>query len=157
MTMKISKVVYPTDFSQHSLYALRYAREFSEAFRSQLHCIHVVEGIYTYEAGIPAESGGVLPVGGDMLELAKQRMDEFAEKFLADLEVPPETKVLSGNAFVEIINYTRQINADLIVLSTHGRSGLAHALMGSVTEKVVRKAPCPVLTIRHPEHEFVMP
>jgi nucleotide-binding universal stress UspA family protein len=157
MAINLNKVVYPTDFSEFSRYALRYAREFATAFRAELHCIHVVEGIYTYEAGIPAEDGGILPVGGDMLELATQRMKQFAEVYLADLEVPPVTEVLEGKPFLGIIDYARKTKADLIVLGTHGRSGLSHALLGSTTEKIVRKAPCPVLSIRHPEHEFTMP
>ena len=66
-------------------------------------------------------------------------------------------EVLMGHPFVEIIRYAREQDVDCIVLGTHGRSGLSHLLLGSVAERVVRKAPCPVLTVRHPEHEFVMP
>lgn len=157
MAIQMNKVVYPTDFSEFSRYALRYAREFSEAFRAELHCIHVVEGFYTYEAGIPGDEGTVLPIGGNMIDLAGQQMRQFADVYLAGLEVPPITRVLSGNAFVEIIRYAREVEADLIVIGTHGRSGLSHMLLGGTTEKVVRKAPCPVLSIRHPEHEFTMP
>ena len=62
-----------------------------------------------------------------------------------------------GAPFLEIIRYAKENDVDLIVLGTHGRSGLAHVLLGSVAERVVRKSPCPVLTVRHPEHEFVMP
>jgi nucleotide-binding universal stress UspA family protein len=71
----------------------------------------------------------------------------------------PEGNLDSGDGkpFVEIIHAARADNVDLIVIGTHGRTGLAHALMGSVAEKVVRKASCPVLTIKHPEHEFLMP
>jgi len=68
-----------------------------------------------------------------------------------------ETIVIEGVPFAEIIKKAREYKVDLIVLGTHGRTGLSHAIMGSVAEKVVRKAPCPVLTIRHPEHDFVMP
>ena len=67
------------------------------------------------------------------------------------------TKVLNGVPFVEIIRYARESEMDLIVMGTHGRTGLGHLLIGSVTERVVRKSPCPVLTVKHPEHEFVMP
>ena len=62
-----------------------------------------------------------------------------------------------GSPFVEIVRYAKSENIDLIVMGTHGRGPIAHMLLGSVAEKVVRKAPCPVLTVRHPEHEFVMP
>jgi len=65
--------------------------------------------------------------------------------------------VARGIPAEEIVDFARNNEIDLIVMSTHGRTGLKHVLMGSTTEKVVRKAPCPVLSIRHPEHEFVMP
>jgi nucleotide-binding universal stress UspA family protein len=65
--------------------------------------------------------------------------------------------VIRGTPFVEIVRYAREQNVDLIVMGTHGRTGLEHALIGSVTEKVVRKAPCPVLTVRPEGHQFVMP
>jgi nucleotide-binding universal stress UspA family protein len=58
---------------------------------------------------------------------------------------------------MEIIRYARQHTIDMIVIATHGRTGLKHVLLGSVAEKIVRKSPCPVLTIRHPKQEFVMP
>lgn len=62
-----------------------------------------------------------------------------------------------GKGFLEIILAAKEENVDLIVMGTHGRTGLSHVLMGSTAEKVVRMAPCPVLTVKHPEHEFVMP
>jgi nucleotide-binding universal stress UspA family protein len=64
---------------------------------------------------------------------------------------------LNGVPFVEIIRYARESGMDLIVMGAHGRTGLGHLLIGSVTERVVRKSSCPVLTVKHPEHEFVMP
>jgi nucleotide-binding universal stress UspA family protein len=64
---------------------------------------------------------------------------------------------LCGSPFMEIVAYAKAQNIDLIVLGTHGRGPIAHMLMGSVAERVVRKAPCPVLTVRNPEHEFIGP
>ena len=72
-----------------------------------------------------------------------------------DIEV--ERLVLEGPAFVEIVRYGKEQNIDLMVLGTHGRGAIAHMLLGSVAEKVVRKAPCPVLVVRDEEHDFVMP
>jgi nucleotide-binding universal stress UspA family protein len=64
-------------------------------------------------------------------------------------------KLVTGNTFLEIIQAARDGGVELIIMGTHGRTGLAHVLIGSVAEKVVREAPCPVLTVKHPEHEFV--
>ena len=68
-----------------------------------------------------------------------------------------QTEVGVRAPFTEIIRFAKDKDIDLIVMGTHGHTGLAHVLLGSVAEKVVRKAPCPVLTVRHPEHEFVHP
>jgi nucleotide-binding universal stress UspA family protein len=65
-------------------------------------------------------------------------------------ELPAEAEVRSGDAVAEIIDYAEVVNADLIVMATHGRSGLSHMLMGSTAEQVIRKALCPVLTLKHP-------
>ncbi len=85
-------------------------------------------------------------------QLEAQLSPEERVKYQAHLEL-----VNGMSEFVEIIRYAREKNIDLLVLGTHGRGAIAHMLMGSVAEKIVRKAPCPVLTVRHPEHEFVMP
>ena len=65
--------------------------------------------------------------------------------------------VVVGIPFMEIIHAAKELNSDMIIMGTHGRTGLQHVLMGSVAEKVVRRAPCPVLTVKHPDHEFKMP
>jgi nucleotide-binding universal stress UspA family protein len=87
-----------------------------------------------------------------------------AQEELDRLEVPGAEQVRqvvrevqSGPPFVEIVRYAKEHDVDLIVMGTHGRTGIAHALIGSVAEKVVRKAPCPVLTVRPEGHQFVMP
>ena len=72
-----------------------------------------------------------------------------------DLRIIPQ--VGEGTPFEEIVRFAREKDIDLIVMGTHGHTGLAHLFLGSVAEKVVRRAPCPVLTVRHPEHEFVHP
>jgi nucleotide-binding universal stress UspA family protein len=79
----------------------------------------------------------------------------LAREQLPQLKV--QCLVREGTPFYEIITCAKELEVDLIILGTHGRGPFAHMLMGSVAEKVVRKAPCPVLTVRHPEHEFVHP
>ncbi|MFQ5490940.1 MAG: universal stress protein [Phycisphaerae bacterium] len=157
MAIKIQKLLYPTDFSETSLHALKYARDFAETFDAQLHCVHVVDEAFQYWTAMGPESVPVGIAAEDLITVAEQHMDQFSDEHLVGLKYAPVTKVVVGQPFREIIAYARDITADLIVLSTHGRSGLSWVLMGSTAEKVVRKSPCPVLTIRHPEHEFVMP
>jgi len=155
--IKISKVLYPTDFSETALHALKYAREFTETFDAHLHCVHVVDEAYQYWTAMGPESVPVGVAAEDLLSIAEEQMQGFADEYLVGLKYVPVTKVLVGSPFKEVITYARDNTIDVIVVGTHGRSGLSWMLMGSTAEKIVRKAPCPVLTVRHPEHEFVMP
>jgi nucleotide-binding universal stress UspA family protein len=121
-------------------------------FGASLHLLHVIESpvVYGWEVYNPAL------VRDNVEKLAREQLG----KVLTDAEIAKyrvELVTLAGSAFVEIVRYAREKDIDLIVMGTHGRGLIAHMLMGSVAEKVVRKAPCPVLTVRHPEHEFVMP
>ncbi len=152
----IRRILWPTDFSELSLYALRYARNVVEVRKAELHCLHVVDEGYQYLAMGP----DAVPIGppiDDVVTSAEGHLGEYLDAHLGDADFPVLRTVLSGQPFHEIILYARQHAIDLIVLGTHGRTGLKHALLGSVAEKVVRKAPCPVLSIRHPDQEFEMP
>jgi len=153
--IKLENILYATDFSELSLHALKYARSFAEAHGAKLHCVHVVDETYQY--WMSADPDGV-PAGvptAKLIEQAKRKLADFVAEHLSGQAV--RTQVRLGRPFVEIITYARENGIDLIVLTTHGRSGLKHALMGSTAERVVRKAPCAVLTVRHPQHDFVMP
>jgi nucleotide-binding universal stress UspA family protein len=157
--MNINKILYPTDFSEYSIAALPYAVGLSEQNKSELHCLHVVD--------VPHEelmrNGYIIPLmtlpeipGSEVIRLAQEHLD----RFVADNVVSAKSlvkEVIAGNPFVEIIRYARCHAIDLIVMGTHGHSALASMLLGSVAEKVVRKAPCPVLTVRDPRHRFKMP
>jgi nucleotide-binding universal stress UspA family protein len=155
--IKLSRILYPTDFSELSTYALRYALSFSEAYKAKLHCLHVVDEAYQYWAAMGPDGVPLGPATEDVMESAEKEMEDFAAENLTGINVEVVKKVIIGRPFMEIIRYARAQDMDLIVLATHGRTGLSHVLLGSVAERVVRKAPCPVLSIRHPEHEFVMP
>jgi nucleotide-binding universal stress UspA family protein len=89
-------------------------------------------------------------------DAARARLQEL----IADADpgaVPAEPVVVTSNApALAIVGYAKEANVDLIVMGTHGRGAVAHLLVGSVAERVVRCAPCPVLTVRHPEHEFIV-
>ena len=96
---------------------------------------------------------------GDYIEELKTSEEEPLKKLPASSSDVPEDVVRAtrqGPPFLEILRYAKEVDADLIVMGTHGRSGLVQMLIGSVAEKIVRKAPCPVLTVRPDQHEFVM-
>jgi nucleotide-binding universal stress UspA family protein len=154
--IQINKILVPTDFSEFSKHAVRYGCEFARRFSAQLHLLNVVEDIYPL---IP-EPGMMYPAAATYLmelqDLAKKNFEKFPP---ADWMqgIDDVRNVVTGTPFVEIIRYARENDIDLVVIGTHGRSGLVHVLMGSVAERVVRKSPCPVLTVRPEGHGFVMP
>lgn len=155
--IQLNRILVPVDFSDFGKHALRYGCEFARRFGSDLHLLHVVEDIYPM---VP-EAGMMLPVQGDYLAELQTSARKALEKIpeadwshgLADII----RHVSTGPPFLEIIRYAKEHDIDLIVVGTHGRSGLVHMLMGSVAEKIVRKSPCPVLTVRPEGHDFVMP
>ena len=155
--IKIQRILFPSDFSDLSLQGLRYARSFAEAYESELHVLHVVDEASLYWMAMGPNSLPVGPSTEELVEISRKEMGKFVEEHLGGAKFTVVTEVAMGRPFMEIIRYAREQEIDLIVIGTHGRSGLQHALLGSVAEKVVRKAPCPVLTIRDPEHDFVMP
>ena len=152
----IKKVLIATDFSEASEAAVEYAKLVAGAFGAQLHILHVLEDLaahaWTTEVYVAALPG----VHEEMQRQAQERLD---------LVLTPEERtkysavvvLRSGSPFVEVVRYARDEGMDLIVLGTHGRGAIAHMLLGSVAERVVRKAHCPVMTIRQPEHAFEMP
>ncbi len=157
MSIRFEELLFPTDFSDLAASALEYARQLADTFDGQLHCLHVVDDAYQYWSAMGPESVPVGPPREDLLELGRTRMEKFRAERLADMRRSPVTHVTMGRPFAEIIAYTREHDINLIVMGTHGRGAIAHMLLGSTTEKVVRKSPCAVLTVRASEHEFVMP
>jgi nucleotide-binding universal stress UspA family protein len=157
--IKIEKILVPTDFSKFSTHALNYAVVFARNFNARIILLHITS---------EKEMDAIRQVSpylepGKLEDLLRER--ESDDRKQLDAFIPPEMKKgievemvhKVGIPFVEIIKTAKEKAVDVIVIATHGRSGLSHILFGSVAEKVVRKAPCPVLSIRHPEHEFVMP
>lgn len=148
--IRLQQILVPTDFSEYSDKALRYGVAFADQFGAALHLLHVV--------GHPTEYGftGVAGLQEELRAKASARMDEIAGMW-TEYNFPVHREILVGSPFVEIVRYAKSASTDMIVMGTHGRGPITHTLLGSVAEKVVRKSPCPVLTVRHPEHEFVMP
>jgi len=153
----LKKILVATDFSEPSEAALSYGRELARNFGASLTVLNVVDNILTRAYG----SDGMVLVDPELqreIESAAQRqidtvLFEEDRKTLGAIGVT----VTSNSAPGTIVTYARDNGIDLIVMGTHGRGAVAHLLMGNVAERVVRTAPCPVLTVRHPEHEFVLP
>jgi universal stress protein A len=143
--MQIRQILAPTDFSACSKQAVACAYELAQAFGAKLALLHVVEDLPSYIGFIP-------PAGAAMLlaDLERQaRLDlveVLPEAEAAEVEVTRQ--VIVGSPSHEIIKVAAAEKVDLIVIATHGRTGFSHLVMGSVAERVVRTAPCPVLTIR---------
>jgi nucleotide-binding universal stress UspA family protein len=154
--IKLDRILVPTDLSEFSKHALRYGCEFANRFNAELHLLTVVQDVV---AMVP-EPGMAFPAPGEYL----QELQQASRKALDELPDPALLRgatvvrdVRVGTPFLEIVRYAKESAIDLIVIGTHGRSGLAHVLLGSTAEKIVRKAPCPVLTVRPEGHDFVMP
>jgi nucleotide-binding universal stress UspA family protein len=152
----LHRILVPTDFSKHSQNALSYGAAFAEKFGATLYLLHVVKDLALFIPDAITVTPPISPPVDQLTAAVRGALDRLiADNQLGRLGARAEVR--EGSPFYEIIRFARDQNIDLIVMGTHGHSGLAHVLMGSVTEKVVRKAPCPVLTVRHPEHEFVHP
>ena len=154
--IKLNRILVPSDFSENARCALEYGCAFCEQFGAELHLLHVLQDLV---AMVP-EPGLAFPPPGDYMDELRESAEKGLEELLDESREQGKTIVRAtrqGPPFLEIVRYAKECDIDLIVLATHGRTGLAHMLLGSVAEKVVRKSPCPVLTVRPSEHQFVMP
>jgi nucleotide-binding universal stress UspA family protein len=154
--LTLKTVLVPTDFSDASESALRFGKAMAEAFGASLHVVHVMEDLLAHAWAAEVYVSSMPQLRDEIEKESRQRLgalltDGEKQQFRA------ETALLAGNPFLEIIRYAKAHDVDLIVMGTHGRGPIAHMLLGSVAEKVVRKSPCPVLTVREAQHEFVMP
>jgi universal stress protein A len=152
----LKRILTPTDFSKSSENALLYAVAFAEKFGSKLYLLHVVQDLTWFIPEAILVAPAAVPPLEEFRTAARTALDRVVKQMKLP-GIPIQAEVGEGAPFEAIIRFAREQDIDLIVMGTHGHTGLAHMLMGSVAEKVVRKAPCPVLTVRHPEHEFVHP
>ena len=143
-----TRILVPTDFSEQSDAALAYGRVLAARFGSTLHLLHVIES--------PLATG---PLGAEVYvpdtPATQQALFEKASSFLEHRVTPADrarfnatSEIITGTTARAILDFAQERHVDLIVMGTHGRSGMAHLLMGSVAEKIVRNASCPVLTVR---------
>jgi universal stress protein A len=150
-----TKILLPTDFSECSAEAARVARLLAERFGSRVTVLHVLDE----PAALDPMFRGDVP-----LELLRGRMEQFARESMDAFLAAHfrgfgnfDTILASGIPWREIIRNARETGAGLIVIGTHGRTGMEHAIFGSTAEKVVRMAPCPVFSVRQGGKEFIHP
>jgi nucleotide-binding universal stress UspA family protein len=154
-----TKILAPTDFSEDSKLALSYAITLAEKFSSEIIVVHVDQPlapvmVSELNPGLDVSTMNRIAEEGRLMALKEL---DGATARLRESGVKARGLMRVGAPFLEIINAAQGEAADLIVMGTHGRTGLAHVLMGSVAERVVNKAPCPVLTVRHPDRKFKHP
>ena len=149
--ISLKKVLVPHDFSDTSEAAVRYGLALAKSFNAQLYLLHVSD-----KARFEMATEFPLGLDGTLEDAVRERLVKILSP-REQVEFKPSFEFRSGSPAAEIVKYAGEADIDLIVMGTHGRGFVAHAVMGSVAEKVVRAAPCPVLTVRHPQHEFVIP
>ena len=152
METTIKKVLVPIDFSDYSKSALKYAVNFAKSFNADIILIYVVEPII-YPPDFSMGQIAMPSINTEWDDRAKNELQKLAKSEITDI-VNVKTIIKTGKPFVEIIETAKEENVDLIIIATHGHSGVEHILFGSTAEKVVRKAPCPVLTLREPLKGF---
>jgi universal stress protein A len=142
--MTITRILVPTDFSVHADVAMRYALELAERFNAQVHLLNIVEE--PLAAGAWSSEIYTAEIAGLQLNLVRDA-EKRLRALLPENAATVTCEVRRGPAARQILEAARERGSDLIVMGTRGLTGVAHVLMGSVAEKVVRLAPCPVLTL----------
>ena len=148
----IKKILVPIDFSDYSKKALQYTVNFAKHFNSEICLLYVIEPVI-YPADLSMGQMVIPNADIDYGEKAEDELLALAKSEIGDL-LSYNILVKTGKPFMEIIDTAKEIDSDLIIISTHGHTGVEHLLFGSTSEKVVRKAPCPVLTMREPIKGF---
>jgi nucleotide-binding universal stress UspA family protein len=151
--ISLKKILCPIDHSDCSKEALKYAVSFAMKDEAKLYLLHVID-IRSFDESLDTMTRQ-MPDDETMKQLKTKLFECVPEEIRNDMQV--EALVVQGIPFAEIISIAKKNKVDMIVMGTHGRTGLAHIMIGSVSEKVVRKAHCPVLTVRQSGHKFVMP
>ena len=151
----IKNILVATDFSEPSGVALAYGRDLARNYDARLHVLHVVEDVMlrnTPEVGFIG-----VDLQRDAEDLARRELDKLIREDDRRELNAIGTVTCAANAAAAIVDYAKTHSIDLIVTGTHGRGTVKHFLMGSVAERVVRTAPCPVLTVREHERDFIGP
>lgn len=155
--IKIRNILVPVDFSEFAQKAVRYGLEIARDRKSKVFFLHVInqriiDGVQ--ELSIKGYKGDFVKVIRQMLSDREKDLDQFVPPDWRQ-DVETEFVINKGKPADEIIKTAKELNIDLIVVGTQGRSALASALIGSVARNIVNHAPCPVLVVRPVEHEFI--
>jgi nucleotide-binding universal stress UspA family protein len=153
LSINIQRILVPIDFSEHSKNALKYAISFAQKFKASIDLIYVVEPTI-YPADFSFGQIGFPNVEEELRTRGNDELENLITRVIAG-KVPSRKIVRTGKPFYEINQYALEENIDLVIIATHGHTGMEHILFGSTAEKVVRKAPCPVLVVRSGEHGLV--
>jgi len=148
---EIKKILVPVDLSDASSMLLQYANDMAEKFAARLVFLCVAEDPFSY-TGLPVEIS-LDPLDENVMQYAQKRMKSFIEENRDQLTCEFESVVLSGHPGRMIIDYAAREGVDLIIIGTHGHSGLDRMIFGSIAENVIKMAPCPVLVINTYQEE----
>ncbi|MCX6170371.1 MAG: universal stress protein [Ignavibacteriales bacterium] len=143
---ELKNIIVPTDFSKLSFTALEYAKDVAEKMEAEIHLIYVLEKTPPFLA-LSSLNVSEEEVMKSMEEQALKQLKETSRNITEDSSIKITEILRKGVDYEEIIKYSKEIHCDMIVLATHGRTGILHNLLGSVAEKVIRYAQCPVLVI----------
>jgi nucleotide-binding universal stress UspA family protein len=151
--ISLRKILVPIDFSEYSKKALQYAVPFARQFSAKIYLLYVVEPT-VYPADFSFGQIGMPNVENELRVKGEQELQELITNEIKGA-VPSEALVKVGLPFVEVVSFAKEQAIELIIVATHGHTGVEHVLFGSTAEKIVRKAPCPVLVVRAEERDFV--
>lgn len=144
----VERILFPTDFSSFSGHALRHALALARRFKARLKVVHVIPQV------LPSGDSDYFAAPWIVTPETRQQVDEAMRRFLGparEARIDYQTEVCEGDPWREIVALAEAMPADLVVMGTHGRGGLEHLFLGSVAEKLIRRLPCPVLTVCHEE------
>jgi universal stress protein A len=150
MIQNVKKILAPIDFSEHSTEAMRAAMELAKDVGAEVHLVHVIAPHHTFiplPLATSAEQSRELAREASMLEQAEEELAHLKKDEFGDSN-KVFTYAVVGHPVHKLVEYAKEQGIDLIVMATHGRSGVEHMLLGGTTEKIVRDAPCSVLVIR---------
>jgi len=148
---QLKKILVPVDFSNCSKKAVQYAIPFAKQFQAAIYFVYVIPLHFRYEENeIESDTSAAIRLQAE----AGRKLANLIHELVPD-EISVDAEIRRGVEAAEIVDVAKKSEVDAIILSTHGRTGRAHSLVGSVTEDVVRLAPCPVLVVRERQHEFI--